>query len=444
MRTEAEENQPENNNSTTAKNTGSKSSGISLYSMVKAMAGAMDLISETVVGHHKKTAYISLRLGKAMNLPSCQLKMLIIAALMHDLGVFYLDQSYSDLSFDKPHNKHAEVGYRLARGHFPDESIPEAIKYHHADWDSGSQKNDIPQLSNFIHLADRIAVFIDNNQQEYLWPERDRIKKVFSNLSGERFFPPAVEAFNGEIADTEYFWLDVQSPRTIEDRLDHFCQAERWYLTLDELDSLGRLLSYITDYRSSFTATHSRGIASSSQLLGQKFDLPPAKRRLLKVAGSMHDIGKLIVPTDILNKPGDLTEEEWNIMKTHTYYTYQSLGAIEELPELKNWAAFHHERLDGQGYPFRIAANELPLESRIIAAADVFTALTEERPYREGMPEDRVKKILSEMVAENELDEKVTGKIIDNYQEFSRQNQHKQQRARQKYQDFRKKVEEFV
>lgn len=423
-----------------------ENSGVSLFSMVKALSGAMDLISETVVGHHKKTAYVALRLGRAMDIPACQIKRLIISALIHDLGVFYLDQKYSDLSFDNPGNKHAEVGYLLARGHFPDEAIPQAIRYHHADWEYGSKEDEIPRLSSYIHLADRIAVMIDNKykRDESLWQEKEKVKDVMSNLAGERFYPPAVKVFNQDIAATEYFWLDIQSANTIDDRLDAFCRKNKWYLSLDELESLGTLLSYITDYRSPFTATHSQGIASSSLLLSKKLGFSSRKRRLIRAAGHLHDIGKLVVPTDILNKPDKLNDREWNIMKTHTYYTYQALSSVEELPQMKEWAAYHHERLDGKGYPFRVGKDELPLEASIISVADIFTALTEERPYRSGMPETKVKEILNDMIKEDKLDGDITGRVIEEYQDFARINREAQTSARRKYDEFQKEVEQNV
>ncbi len=440
-KSDQENNMIQDNSSDTSLN-----SGISLYSMIKALSGAMDLISETVVGHHKKTAYVSLRLGQAMDLAPCQIKRLVIAALVHDMGVFYLDQKYSDLSFDNPSNKHAEVGYQLARGHFPDETITEAVRHHHDDWEHGSRKDEIPRLSHYIHLADRIAVMIENraNRQENFWQQKEKVKSVMSNLAGDKFYPPAVKAFNEDVAETEYFWLDIQSPGIIDDRLDAFCRKNKWYLSLNQLDSLGMLLSYITDYRSPFTATHSQGIASSSRLLSKKLGYSSRESRLIKTAGHLHDIGKLIVPTDILNKPGKLNNKEWNIMKTHTYYTYQALTALEELPEMKKWAAYHHERLDGKGYPFRLDKDELSCEAGIISVADVFTALTENRPYRDGMAETKVKKILDDMSKENKIDGKIAGIVIDEYQDFFRLNQQNQTQARTEYDEFQKQVEQQI
>lgn len=104
---------------------------ISLYKIIKSLSYSMDLINETIIGHHKKVAYMSLQLGKEMNLTKDEIQKLIMAALIHDLGVFYLNQSFSDLTFDNKNNQHAEIGYQLLQKYFPIPEISEIILYHH-------------------------------------------------------------------------------------------------------------------------------------------------------------------------------------------------------------------------------------------------------------------------------------------------------------------------
>jgi len=102
-----------------------------LFEIVESLSYSMDLISETLVGHHKRVAYISLQIGKSMDLSVKDIRKLVIAALIHDLGVFYLNQNLSDLSFDSEDNQHAEIGYRLLYGMFPLEDVATIIRYHH-------------------------------------------------------------------------------------------------------------------------------------------------------------------------------------------------------------------------------------------------------------------------------------------------------------------------
>jgi len=124
----------------------------------------------------------------------------------------------------------------------------------------------------------------------------------------------------------------------------------------------------------------------------------------MRTAGYLHDLGKLSVPPAILEKMDKLSSKEWAILRGHTYYTFQILDVIGGPSHLSEWAAFHHERLDGNGYPFHRRADELTLGSRIMAVADVFTALTEDRPYRSGLPASETVSILEELTRDGGLD----------------------------------------
>jgi HD-GYP domain-containing protein (c-di-GMP phosphodiesterase class II) len=133
------------------------------------------------------------------------------------------------------------------------------------------------------------------------------------------------------------------------------------------------------------------------------------------IAGYLHDLGKIAVPSEILEKPSKLDIEEFNVMRSHTYYTYRVLNKIKALQTITEWAAFHHERLDGTGYPFRLKGNELSLGARIMAVADVFTASSEDRPYRSGMEKEKVINILKSMAKNNALCPNVTDVILRNF-----------------------------
>jgi len=120
----------------------------------------------------------------------------------------------------------------------------------------------------------------------------------------------------------------------------------------EKMAIISQLFRNIIDFRSHFTSTHSSGVAAASSLLARIFGLTDAEIGLIEVAGDLHDFGKLAIPNSILNKPGSLTKEEMSIMKCHTYYTYLVINSIGGLNQIAEWAAYHHERLDGSGYPF--------------------------------------------------------------------------------------------
>jgi len=117
-------------------------------------------------------------------------------------------------------------------------------------------------------------------------------------------------------------------------------------------------------------------------------------------------------------KPDRLTPEEYAIIKQHTYFTYTVLISIEGMQQIAEWAAFHHERLDGNGYPFHLTEKEINLGSRIMAVADILTALTEERPYRAGLPQEKVMGVIRKQVGAGALDAGVVDSLEANYREI--------------------------
>ena len=123
----------------------------------------------------------------------------------------------------------------------------------------------------------------------------------------------------------------------------------------------------IIDFRSAFTASHSIGVAESAQLLSKKLGFNKLEARMMYLAGLLHDIGKLSVPISILEKKGPLNNTEFNVIKKHTYYSYRIMSNIKGIESINQWASFHHEKLDGTGYPFAIKGSNLDLGSRIMA-----------------------------------------------------------------------------
>jgi HD-GYP domain-containing protein (c-di-GMP phosphodiesterase class II) len=122
------------------------------------------------------------------------------------------------------------------------------------------------------------------------------------------------------------------------------------------------------------------------------------RRRWLKRAALLHDIGKLGVSNSILDKPDKLDPDEWAAMKMHATHTETILSRIAAFGSLASIAAAHHERLDGKGYPRGLRGNQIVLETRIITTADIFDALTADRPYRAAMPVTRAMAVMSDMI----------------------------------------------
>ena len=147
----------------------------------------------------------------------------------------------------------------------------------------------------------------------------------------------------------------------------------------------------------------------------------------------IHDIGKLAVPREILEKPGKLTPEEFEVMRCHTFHTFTILETLPGLQTINEYGAFHHERLNGRGYPFHHNAENLSLGARIMAVADVFTAITENRPYRRGMKREDALDVLRTMARGGALDGNVVKLLTGNSRHISAVRGKSQARARKTY-----------
>jgi HD-GYP domain-containing protein (c-di-GMP phosphodiesterase class II) len=162
----------------------------------------------------------------------------------------------------------------------------------------------------------------------------------------------------------------------------------------DGLDRVAEAFADVIDAKSPYTSDHSRGVADIARRVGRTLGLEREAGRRLYRAGLLHDIGKLGVSNRILDKPGKLTEQEFNAIRQHPVYSREILGPIEAFADVLQPACLHHERLDGTGYPWGFTGERLTLECRILAGADVFEALSAKRPYRDSLTLDEVRNLM--------------------------------------------------
>jgi putative nucleotidyltransferase with HDIG domain len=140
------------------------------------------------------------------------------------------------------------------------------------------------------------------------------------------------------------------------------------------------------DARDRYTAGHSAAVAIYSRDIAERMGLAQEIQDKAYLCGLVHDIGKIGLPPGLLEKPGALTLEERRQMQEHSAIGERILAHVDEYSEIATIVRFHHERIDGQGYPDGLAGDEIPLVSRIIAVADAYNAMTSDRPYRDAMP----------------------------------------------------------
>lgn len=313
---------------------------------------------------------------------------------------------------------HCKNGYELLKKCPHTKKFALTVLHHHDRWagpnESGLRQSDIPLHSRIICLADRTDVLI--HPKEYILHQKYDIIKTIQNDSGAYFDPQVVEAFN-RLAERESFWLDITSLGR-EGLLSCYKPTDIVNLNYGELEGIAGLLAHIVDSKSVFTLQHSKRVSRVAEALAKRSKFSPLECEVMKIAGLLHDLGKLSIPDEILDKPDKLTRDEYEIIKRHVYYTHVILGKIKGFETINKWASLHHERLDGRGYPFHVKEDVFPLGSRIMAVSDVFTAIAEDRPYRKGYPPEKICEVLNKCVSEKALDGDIVKIVTENINEF--------------------------
>lgn len=388
---------------------------VTLVNFIHCLSRAMDLVSRAVVNHHLRVGYFASALATEAGLPEEAQRDLLVAGLLHDAGALSLKNRLDALQFESDGLAHAEAGYRLLRPYPRLQRVAEYVRLHHTPYrELGADGEWVPEGTGILTLADRIDVLIDRGVPVRMQVED--IRRRIKAQAGRMLDPAHVDLFLRYGADSE-FWVGAEQPdRQLREMTTPSLQRE--LLGLDEVLTLSGLFSRIIDFRSRFTSTHSSGVAECATALARMVGFAGEEQKIMRVAGNLHDLGKLAVPAEILDKPGPLDTKEWRIMRDHAYYTQQVLSDLPGLESIAKWAGEHHERLDGQGYPHGMGKWELSMGSRIVAVADVFTAVTEDRPYRSGMNRNGVLAVLEELSGVA-LDQEVVQLLRDHYEEIN-------------------------
>ena len=383
----------------------------SLYDFAAGISEAIDLVSPELNEHHKKVAYIAYNIAKEMRLPEKEIRNIILASILHDIGAFTSEERlevvyafFNDTNYDN----HQLTAYKLLRNFEPFRDVATLIRYHHEHYDK--TPNDVPIGSYIIHLADRLSIILDN-RREIL----EQVPEIMSSIEQHQsiFHPESLAALR-RLSKIEYFWIEAF---LLEDKnnLPARIRFEKKIIDIESLRSLARVIAQIIDFRSRFTSTHSSGVAAVAMEMTSIFGFSETECKLMEIAGYMHDLGKLALSNDILEKNAALNHDEFNEMRKHPYYTYIVLRKIKGFEQIAMWAAYHHERLDGNGYPFHVKDENFTKLSRIMAVADILTAISEDRPYRKGMEGGKAIEILHDMVNNGGIDKGTVEIVTQNY-----------------------------
>ncbi|MBQ8983099.1 MAG: HD domain-containing protein [Lachnospiraceae bacterium] len=404
-----------------------------IRSLLGGLARAMNLVNHNMENHHERTAYFAYFIAREMKLSMEDTDLVIYAALLHDIGSIIQEKELTVQEIEQSARKYAEIGANMISDLPEYTEISKIIASCQTSWrclkqmvENNPGKMKYARLASIVHLSD-VAVSCIMEDQRIL-NQVDNICRVIEYGRGSEFNEEAVDAFL-TMRNLELVWLDVMhNPYFLG-----FFIGEVSEVSLQDVRVLTKLMSRIIDYRSSFTAMHSAGVAASTRELAVKCGMSEDDCIKIEIAGYLHDVGKLVVPGEILEKPGKLTDEEFNVVKEHAYYTRLVLMDIDGFEDIANWAGYHHEKLNGNGYPFHLKEEQLDLGSKIMAVADIFSALTETRPYRAGMEKDQVIKIMREDAARGDISGEIVEILIRNYEEIDSIRDQKSKEAGARY-----------
>lgn len=377
------------------------------------LSSVVDLVGVTDLFHGKRVAYIADTIRKNVEKFPWDQNDTIIAGLLHDIGVSSTDMhehlvmemewSMADL--------HCERGAKLIRSYDKIKHLAPAIMMHHSRW-SRMEDGENELLANLLFLADRVDVLAATSKGDILKAREQILNTIVSNEE-TLFSPVLVQAFK-EVSQRDFFWLKWKESFSEHIQYEWLSGGVEEDIEFDELKQLFTLFSSCVDGKSPYTYNHSVGVAQLAKYLATLLHCTEDQIQNIELSGLMHDLGKLRIPDKILDKPGSLDDDELLTMRHHSYDTFSILSQIPGLEKITQWASQHHEKLNGKGYPEGTYANSLTLESRILTVADIFQALAQDRPYREGLSLAVILSILEDMVHKNEIDSTLVDLIKEN------------------------------
>jgi HD-GYP domain-containing protein (c-di-GMP phosphodiesterase class II) len=242
----------------------------------------------------------------------------------------------------------------------------------------GRAREAIPQDAQIALLAQVADVFFKSIG-------RDAAITEVCARAGSWFDPRVTKAFAAVAADPA-FWDALEAPDLTQRVLSLEPQDIRREVDDDYLDDIALAFAKVIDAKSPYTAGHSERVAVFADLIAEEIGETPEMRRMLRRAALLHDVGKLGISNTILDKPGKLTDEEFAEIRKHPVHSGNILSGIPSFRGIAEIGRDHHEKLDGKGYPYGISGSAISNATRIVTLADIFDALTAERPYRGPMP----------------------------------------------------------
>lgn len=391
--------------------------------IVRVLKQSLSILDNKIVDHGDRVAFIVHEMLKAGGrLKEYDLQKLYILCIFHDIGAEKVDEVADLLELETPEMMlHCAYGCAFLENLTPLEEYASTILYHHMWWENLVKTDCLyPDYANLIFIADRIDASLRRTGQpginELEEGRGSKFKSEFVDLFllADKDRAVSKGCLNGRYKDTE-------------DSIIKELNLDRETI----LDYL-KTLVFMIDFISPNTVTHTINTTSVSVELARRLGYKEMELEIISFAAFVHDIGKIAIPSSILEFPGKLSPEDMKIMKTHVSITDEILCGIVS-DQVRNIAARHHEKLDGSGYPKGLTADKLTKPERILAVADIVSALIGTRSYKEPFPKEKVLSIISAMSEGGKLDPKICREVHRGYDDIMAAVEERQKPVIEKY-----------
>ncbi len=382
---------------------------ITSSNIIQILKKALDSVDSRLVDHGERVGYLVAKMLEAKgNAAQEEIVDCYVLGLLHDIGAYKTEEIGEMMRFERVDIwNHSIYGYLFLKTAGPMGSLADAVLCHHVNWNRLEQMPcEHRELANLLNLADRIETYL-------------RVK-------GKPVGAEQLEAYRGTrfLGDLIDLFYQAEDRFQLQTRLtdgSFILDTERFMnLAAYDMTTLIRCIqmaAYSIDFRSETTVTHTITTVSVSVELARLLDVSSFAKRQIYLGAYLHDLGKIVIPVEIIEKPGQLTPQEMEVMKTHVVHSGRIIrGFVSE--SIYNIATRHHEKLDGSGYPLGLKANQLSLPEQIVAVADIISALYGRRSYKDAFPKERVISILKSMAEDGKISKLVTSVAIEHYDEI--------------------------
>ncbi len=378
---------------------------VTLKQMILIIHRAVNSVDKRLLNHGEQVAYIMMNLLKADGSYSDEEILEICAvSVFHDIGAYKVTEIDKLVEVDtrKPID-HAVYGALFIKYFSPLSDLYNIVLTHHFTFKYFEDKhmNVMCKEGLLLNFADYIdRVYLNKNSFN---------KGDFEDNKGN-YLKEHIDLFVE--ADRKFDFVSKIVNGTFKYELYSFFETK--IITREEVISYSKMLAYSIDFRSEATVKHTITVEAISYQIAKFCGLDEEKLTRIRIASVLHDIGKIGIPVEILEKPGKISHEEFEIIKSHAMIGYNILSELN-IDDIRNVATLHHEKLDGSGYPFGLKAEQLSTEIRIIAIADIISALIGVRSYKGIFSKDKTINILLDMVNNDKIDGSITNLFINNY-----------------------------